>query len=469
LATGRNLVWVGVAAVVVLGLGGLVVFGGSTGSDNGRPTPRAVPKGSATAVTVKPAPPVRSLEERVVTAAPFERPVAPEGAPNVVLVVLSAARKDQLSPYGAAAGVTPFLARVAGKGARFLDTIADAPSPRAASAAMLTGRHSWHIGIPEPGPEASARTLPDDVQQLSEHFRRAGWTTLGATGNHNLNQDPLDGPSHGGIGRGFDKHLNAQERGFAPGRRQGAGFIVTEALKMVDERPAADRPVYLQLNLIDTNAPVRVIEEQLGDFEPDRPNAPYRAALNRIDGQLERLWKELGDRGLTDNTFLVVVADHGEGLDTPAHHGTFHGRLLYESSVAVPWIVVGPGVKPNQLVGGLAAGVDVAPTVLDLAGLPVPEGLDGMSHASLLRGDGARTQREKTWSATWQFTAKRASSWTSSRQCQLDFGSTDISDSFVDACYDRRTDPAFTRVVEDREAMDALNTWAAEVDAALTE
>lgn len=447
----------------MLGLVAFMVLGSGDGKkSSSRSRPKTGTAAKVNAAPAGPAAPMRSVEERMVAAKPLERPAAPAGAPNVVLVVLTAARKDQLSPYGAALGVTPFLARVAGKGARFLDTIADAPHPRSSSSAMLTGVHSWNLGIVEPGEAASRRLVPDDVPLLAERFRAAGWTTLGATGNANLNQDPVEGAPQGGFGRGFDQQLNAQEKGFAKGRRQEAGFLVTKALELVEAREV-DRPFYLQLDFIDTHAPVRVVEEQLPDFEPDQPNAPYRAALNRMDKQLERLWTEMETLGVTENTYLVVVADHGEGLGTPTHHGKLHGRLLYESSVSVPWIVVGPGIPANQLVGGLAAGVDVAPTVLELAGLPVRDGLDGMSHAAVLRGQGARTARESTYSATWHFTAKRASSWTSSRQCQADFGSLRIDDSFVDACYDRRTDPAFTRVIEDEVSTKALWAWIQEV------
>ncbi len=465
MATVRNLAWVGLAGTVLLGLGAFMIFGGSGKPHNGRPSSRNHPQpGEAKPVQAKPAKPTVPVEERWIAGPAIERPDAPEGAPNVVLVVLTAARKDQLSPYGAAAGVTPFLSRVAARGARFLDTIADSPYTRASSAAMLTGRHSWNLGLVEPGPEASQRKLAADDLLLSERLRAAGWWTAGVTGNFNLNVDGPDGVDHGGIGRGFDTHLNAQDAGFAAGRRQEASFVVQQAIAAIEGRDAS-RPFYLQLDLIDTHAPIRVVKDQLADFEPDRPNAPYRAALNRVDRKLEELHTTLAEQGLMENTYLVVVADHGEGLEAPPHHGKFHGRLLYESSVAVPWVVEGPGIAPNLLVGGLAAGVDLAPTLLDLVGLPIPEGLDGMSHAAVLRGEGARTQREEAWSATWQFTAKRASWWTTARQCQVDFGSTDVEDSFVDACYDRRTDPAFTRVVDDPAAMTALKAWVEGVQA----
>lgn len=396
--------------------------------------------------------PLKKVDELLVMGTPSDAK-APEGALNVVFVVLTAARKDQLSPYGADAGITPFMNRMAGRGARFLDTVADSPYSRTASAALLSGRHSWTVDMVEPGKGINQRALPDDVVALAQRFHDAGWSTVGVAGQFNLNSDV-------GFARGFDVYLDSQEAGFAIGRRQEAGFLTTQAIAVLERAPL-DRPFYLQVDYIDAHGPVRV-EKDLEDFDPDEPNAHYRAALHRVDKQLTRLWEAVKARGVADQTLLVIVGDHGEGLETPTHHGAYHGRLLYESSVGVPWILVGPGVAANQLVGGVASGVDVAPTVLELAGLLVPDGLDGMSHAAQVRGEGARTTREQAYSASWHFATKRASVWTADLQCQMDFGSEGMPDSFLDACYDRSMDPTFTRVVTTPEAtalMEELKGW----------
>ena len=456
-----------VGAILLLGGGAFVAnFAGQVAKPDkadqadkgGKAKGKAKAKAKAAAL-----PSDKKPEDQLLTKGlPFERPAAPEGAPNVVFVVLTAARKDQLSPYGGDPKVTPFLAKLAGQGTRFLDTIGDGPFSRPAATAMLTGRHAWNVDMVEPGPKASTKVLPATVPTVAEVLQRAGWTTYGLTANFNLNVDT-------GLARGFDLYWNAQPNGFAPGRRLEGEKMTTMAIEWVRAAPA-DRPFYLQLDYIDAHSPIRVVESELAAFDKSKKNAPYRAALNRIDTELERLYDALAEGGHGEDTLWVVVADHGEGLEDPEHHGALHGRMLYESSVAVPWIVAGPGIAANGLVQGLAAHVDVAPTVLELAGASIPPGIDGMSHAAAARGAEPRTRREQTHSATWHFEAKRVSVWTSERQCQLDMGSTFEagSDSFVDACYDRRVDPTFTQVIADAAAVDALRAWYADVSTRIT-
>ena len=418
---------------------------------NGAPMAKAKGKAKARGKAKGPPRPLVPPDKLLVRGPDIERPDAPEGAPNVVMVVLTAARRDQITPYGASEAVTPFLSRVAQRGTLFDDVISESPFSRAASTALLSGRHSWSLDMVEPGPLASQKVLPGDVATMAEVLQGGGWHTFGVTGNFNVNTDS-------GLTQGFDLFHNAQPGGFSPGRRTEAPMVEQIITDWMEARPA-DRPFFLYANFIDLHTPIRSVDAETEAFDPQQPNAPYRAAMNRIDRHLESIWSKLQGAGLTDNTLLVVTADHGEGLSTPSHHGAMHGRLLFDSSVVVPLIVAGPGVAEGHAVQGITAQVDLMPTVLDLVGLSLPDNLDGRSWAAAVRGEVDRTERKRAYSATWHFTAHRGSVWTSERQCQLDFGSVGIDDDFVDACYDRTVDPTFTNVITDRALTDELDGW----------
>lgn len=103
-----------------------------------------------------------------------------------------------------------------------------------------------------------------------------------------------------------------------------------------------------------------------------------------MDAEVGRLFTALKEQR---PDLLMVVADHGEGLDLPAHHGNGHGRYLYASAVHIPLLLHPPGLPAGHVVDGLSMNVDVAPTLLDLLGVPVPEVYDGKSLADAARGE----------------------------------------------------------------------------------
>ncbi|MEQ1508208.1 MAG: sulfatase [Myxococcota bacterium] len=400
-----------------------------------------------------------------VTGPPLDRPAAPAGAKNVVFVVITAVRRDALTPYGAPADRTPYLQEVAAEGARFTDLVAGGPFSRTSAVAFLAGRHAASVDMVDPGPGPEQRVLRDDVTTLAETLRSSGWYTLGVTANFNLN-------TASGLAQGFDRYRDAQLGGFAPGLRVDADKAVSEALLGLSKRTPeeAARPFYLQLDLVDAHVPLLVDPAFDEQFDPDEPNVEYRSGVRRDDDAIRTLMDDLASQGHTidTDTVFVVLSDHGEGNDDPPHHGTMHGRLLYETSVGVPWIVAGPNVPANRLIAGLASHTDVMPTVLGLVGVTAPDGIDGQSWATQVQGQGDRTTRTRAFSDTWYFTANRSSIWTDKLQCQKDFGSTGIDDAFADGCFDRTTDPTFKNLIHDPALEAELVAWRAEVSKAVS-
>ncbi|MHC4445789.1 MAG: sulfatase family protein [Planctomycetota bacterium] len=116
--------------------------------------------------------------------------------------------------------------------------------------------------------------------------------------------------------------------------------------------------------------------------EAQKVTALYYGEVSHMDEQVGSLLKKLADLGLQKNTLVIFLSDNGYHL---GNHGVGNKLLMYEESVRVPFIVSYPGViKPGQVSDELVSSLDVMPTILDFAGLPIPKGLEGKSLKPLL-------------------------------------------------------------------------------------
>jgi tetratricopeptide (TPR) repeat protein len=131
-------------------------------------------------------------------------------------------------------------------------------------------------------------------------------------------------------------------------------------------------------------------------YEPHTPYTPpaaYRHLADPYDGEVAyadelvgRVVRRLRELGRLDQVVLAVTGDHGEGLGD--HGEQEHGLFLYREALHVPWVLRLPGAAhAGRRVSGVAAQVDIAPTLLDLVGLPA-EGMDGRSQrAAIAKGN----------------------------------------------------------------------------------
>lgn len=395
----------------------------------------------------------------LVTRTPVEdRAAAPEGAKNVLLVVLSAARRDQLTPYGGPDDLTPWFRSLSEEGARFDDLIVSGGWSKTALITLATGYDALALDLVEPTNKAGNHRVPPRIDTLAERLATAGWYTMG------VNAVPPGGKASG-LAQGFDHFRDTTPGGFTPKQRLAADDAVRLATQMLRQRrPAeAERPFFLQLNLVDLHKPLKVPPKEFEPWRgPDHEIAPYRAVLNRVDRALATLDTQLGNLGLTDDTYVVVVGAVGEGLSMPEHHGAAHGRNLYPSTAQVPWIVRGPGVERGGVITGVASQLDVLPTILGLVGLPTPEGLPGSDWSAQVRQGGATT-RTHAFADTWYSAANRAAVYTTTHACIKDFGSARLEEEgWADGCYDRRSDPTFVTRTPQPELMARLDAWRAE-------
>ena len=133
--------------------------------------------------------------------------------------------------------------------------------------------------------------------------------------------------------------------------------------------------------------------------EVTRTRRQYCAATELIDHQVGTIIEALKRRGMMDNTYIIFASDHGEML---GDHGLYTKSLPYEASIRVPLIVSGPDIQGGQSSDALVELIDVNPTICQLAGLTLQEGLDACSFGSVLRND-KETHREETVSAIQNF------------------------------------------------------------------
>src|SRR5204862_2845536 len=116
-----------------------------------------------------------------------------------------------------------------------------------------------------------------------------------------------------------------------------------------------------------------------GPFPGSKDIDRYRNALHYADAALGQLMKGLRSRGLDKKTLFVITGDHGQAFGQ--HDGNFgHTLFLYEENVRVPYLIAAPGLtREGERVARVASVVDTAPTVLDLLGIPAPDGYQGRS------------------------------------------------------------------------------------------
>ena len=408
---------------------------------------RAAPKGPVIIKAGEEAPPEAEKVVEILEAGPHAQGAVPDG-PNVVLIIGCTLRRDQTSAYGLPVDTTPWLAKLAEDGVRFEDGVAVAPWTKAAATGILTGRHPSEIGMVEPGEDGNKRVLSTEVPTLAERMGAAGYTTLGGSANPNLN-------AVFGFDQGFDRYAQSSKLW----REGGRSFRGPASARVVDEllrdRPAPERPVYLQLTLIDAHTPYPQYSSFQDENVSKRVNR-YRSAVNKLDRSLGNIEQTLTEHGLTrENTVFMVVNDHGEGLNHPDHHGRGHGRHLSSSAVGMVWIAAGPGIPAGTRVNGLASGVDVGATLLGLVG--IDDDVPGMDHSDAIRS-GGQTARDRAWTNTWYKDVNRTAVYSDAWMCQADRAESE-GQVFKTGCFDRASDPMHERLTQQDGLMGELMLW----------
>ncbi len=129
---------------------------------------------------------------------------------------------------------------------------------------------------------------------------------------------------------------------------------------------------------------------QYPERDQHRAQAGYYGNMTHIDAQVERFLEALGEFGVADDSYVMFTSDHGEML---GDHDLWRKAYPYEGSARVPFLLRGPGIPEHATLDEVIELRDVMPTLLDCAGLPIPDGIDGASVLPLIHADGEPVRR----------------------------------------------------------------------------
>ena len=346
-----------------------------------------------------------------------------ERPPHVVLISVDTLRADRVGAYGYTARPTsPRIDALAEEALVFEVHIAAAPWTTPSHMSLLTGLTPTRHGVT--GSDRGLREglqgerpierLPAAITTLAEALGAEGWATAAFTGGVTL--DPRIGFDQGF--EEYDTSMVKLDRG-----------KVDRVLAWIDAHD--DRPFFLFWHTFEVHAPyvapefldevlpaprARALGERLESlpekngwkqvraakrvmrkhdaYDAEVTRALYDGGVRSFDRWLGELVDGLKERGLYERTLLVLTSDHGEQLGEAGRPGPYgdgfynvHGNTLFEELIHVPLIVKLPG--PSQEVRRIpevTASIDVMPTILDVAGLPVPPEVQGRSLRPLWQG-----------------------------------------------------------------------------------
>ena len=289
--------------------------------------------------------------------------LAPPGTP-VVVITIDTLRADRLPSWGHRRGRTPALDRLAADAIRFEHAWSAVPLTLPSHATIWTG-----LPPNEHGVRSNIGYRLDGARHatLAARLRAAGYATGAAVSTYVLRAET-------GIAEGFDAYddsLEVQESATLGALQRDGAATVDAALAWLDG--AAARPFFLWVHLFEPHTPYAPPEPFRSAFDD-----PYDGEIAAADAQVGRLIAELERRGLYRRALVVVTSDHGEGLGD--HGEAEHGILLYRESLHVPlWVKLPDGARAGETVPEPVGLVDVAPTVLELLGLPPLPGAAGRS------------------------------------------------------------------------------------------
>ena len=296
---------------------------------------------------------------------------------NVLLITIDTLRTDRVGAFGGRPGLTPNLDRLAADGVRFTRAYSAAPLTLPSHASILTS-----VSPPVHGLRANGLfRLGPSLPTLATILKSAGYRTGAFVGAFVLD-------ARFGLGRGFDVYDDRYGEKPADDPAEGAERRAEDVVKpatawilnpqsTINPQSATRNPQspwFAWVHLYDPHEPYRAPEPYASQHEP------YDAEVAYADAMVGRLLDDLRAAGQLDRTIVTVAADHGESLGE--HGERTHGVFVYESTIRVPWIVRLPAAGPR---GGasdaLVRLIDLAPTVLDVAGVAAPSSFEGRSAA----------------------------------------------------------------------------------------
>jgi arylsulfatase A-like enzyme len=378
----------------------------------------------------------------------------PASAPNVILITLDTVRADHLSLFGYERETSPNLQRLGREAAVYSNAISTGNMTLSSHASMFTGLYpSWHRAIYE---NEHGRFLDEKVPTLAEILSDKGYESVSIVSNFSFLAHTF------GLDRGFSYQDSAPPVQMLGGRRafllrdqprrwlgrlidpwkyqrvsRAAEDITDAGLAAISRETSQGKKFFLFLNYMDahwpylppgrfatlypgrdrhfryTQAQKEVLSEQrpLSGQERQTLISQYDGAIAYMDWSLGELFDQLKERGLYDNSLLIVTSDHGEAFGDKALLG--HALAVYQDEIRVPLLIKYPHAVSGQIVNEPVSLVDLLPTVLDALGYEPPPGIQGKSLLRRASGDprylvseGFPSSASTKWSPRFQGTQR---------------------------------------------------------------
>jgi N-sulfoglucosamine sulfohydrolase len=306
--------------------------------------------------------------------------------PNIVLIIADDMAWDDCGAYGNRKIRTPNIDKLAAEGMRFTNAFLTASSCSPSRASIITGRYPHGTDA-----EQLHWPLPTEQRTFVELLKEAGYFTASA-GKWHLGD---------AVRNRFDIVHEADVSGFQlpTGKDGSAQAMIARQksgcerwLSTLENRPK-DKPFFLWLAALDPHRdyergiipnPHRPQDVTVPPYLPDVPEvredlALYYDEITRLDSYVGKVMDELNKQGVGDNTFVLFFSDNGRPF--PRDKTT-----LYDGGIKTPWLVRWPGrVRRGSLCRQLVSSVDIAPTVLALAGLDAPACFQGRDFSPLMK------------------------------------------------------------------------------------
>ncbi len=311
--------------------------------------------------------------QRVVPEGDLSKELASLERPNVVLIVVDTLRADWTTPYGFEQDTSPEIARWAERGLLFERTLAQSSWTKMSMASLFTSLWPNSHGI-----RLATDGLSEGATTLAEVLQEADYKTFAVVSNGWLDQSF-------GFHQGFDRYVFPQGKG-SIGLGKGsvwphADRIFEEALRIINVQ-SKEEPFFLYLHFMDVHE--FAAPPEFKTFGMDSAGS-YLAAIRWTDDAIERLRKHLDRKGLLDNTIMVFASDHGETFGE--HHIYGHARNVLTPVLHVPLVIRLPFPTQPVRVSTQTLNLDIAPTLLDLLKIEIPESFQGESLIPLVESE----------------------------------------------------------------------------------
>ncbi len=297
-------------------------------------------------------------------------------SPSIILVTIDTTRADRMGFLGSERGLTPNLDSLAKQSVVFTRAYSQVPLTTPSHAVLLTGTYPQFNHIEDLG-----ASLSKDMPYLPEILRARGYHTAAFVGSFVL--DPAG--TAAGFERGFDvydAHFHERQPGedryHSVERR--AAEVLSHAMTWLSRQPPG--PFFIWIHFYDPHDPYDPPEP----FKTRYASQPYDGEIAYADWVIGGLIDVLQKHDLYNNTVLAIASDHGEAFGE--HGEQRHGMFLYDETIHVPLLLKLPDHRfAGKRVDDRVALVDLAPTLLETAAVPVPPAMQGHSLVPLFDKD----------------------------------------------------------------------------------